>query len=174
MVFLSFFLFNKQIYAFTLNDDKYLKEEAWPSNDKLYSRMLGYYMIFIHFIKRVFECMFIHIFSKSTKSLNKLIWEMAYNWLFFGVGVGYYLFHPHYKESIWENEVTIVPISYCLMGAFIFCEIMNYMCHLHLRSFRKKDGDKRIGLPTDHGFSTVSCANYFWEIIAWTIFAFTT
>ena len=57
---------------------------------------------------------------------------MAYFWLFFGAGVGYYLFHPEYTPSIWEGENTIVPISYILYGTFLFCEIMNYMCHEHL------------------------------------------
>jgi hypothetical protein len=43
-----------------------------------------------------------------------------------------------------------------------------------LKSFRKKEGDSRMGIPRLYGFSSVSAANYFWEFISWCIFAITT
>jgi hypothetical protein len=58
-------------------------------------------MALIHFTKRVLECIFVHIFSKQSKSLNKLVWEIGYNWLFFGIGTPYYLFHPEYSSPLW-------------------------------------------------------------------------
>jgi len=48
---------------------------------------------------------------------------------------------------------------------------MNLLCHLHLKSFRRGDHEFTRGIPKYHGFSAVSCANYFWEFIAWTAFA---
>jgi len=63
---------------------------------------------------------------------------------------------------------------YLLLIAFVFFEIMNLLCHLHLKSFRKKEGDHKLGIPTLHGFSHVACANYFWEIMAWGIFVIVT
>jgi hypothetical protein len=84
---------------------------------------LGFAMAMIHFSKRLIECIAIHIYSKPTKSLNKLIWQMAYTWLFFGIGVPYYIFHPDYKDPYWVNfepsERKI--IYYILLGFFIFC-----------------------------------------------------
>ena len=132
-------------------------------------------MTLIHFTKRILECMFVHKFSKSTKSLNKLIWEMGYYWLIFGAGIGYYLFHPLYMKPFWEYySHDSVVIYYFLLATFIICEVINLLCHTHLASFRKKDGDKRMGIPVLHGFSHVSCANYFYEILAWCIFTITT
>lgn len=132
-------------------------------------------MALIHFIKRTYECIGVHIFSKPTKSLNKLYWDLGYTWLFFGIGVAYYLFHPLYQASFWggddnHSSATTTIVNYTLLAVFVFCELMNLMCHLHLQSFRKKPGDKRLGIPTKHGFSHVSCANYFWEFCAWGVF----
>jgi hypothetical protein len=45
---------------------------------------------------------------------------------------------------------------------------------LHLKSFRSGHGETKIKIPTLHGYSHVSCANYFWEILAWTVFGICT
>ena len=128
-------------------------------------------MALIHFTKRTIECTGLHFYSKSTKSLNKLIWEMVYTWLFFGAGIGYYLFHPNYKDPFWMRiPGNSIMLFWVLLVAFIFFEGMNLLCHLHLKSFRKKVGDTKLGIPTLHGFRYVACANYFWEIMAWSIF----
>lgn len=131
-----------------------------------------------HFIKRTFECTFIHFYSKPTKSLNKIIREMGYYWLFFGIVIPFYLFHPQYQDKLLVS--TIVPeyyleyVYYILAVFFLFCEVMNFLCHNHLKSFRKRDHDFTRGIPYYHGFSASSCANYFWEILAWTTFALVT
>jgi very-long-chain enoyl-CoA reductase len=129
----------------------------------------------LHYAKRVIECISVHRYSKQTKSINRLIWDMAYTWLFFGIGVGYYLFHPLYKAPFWEhyNDERNI-LYYILFSVFILCEAINLMCHLHLKSLRKKQGDFNLGIPTLHGFSHVSCANYFWEFGAWAIFTLVT
>jgi len=132
-------------------------------------------MVLIHFSKRTLECIFVHIFSKTTKSLNKVSWDLAYTWLFFGVGVAYYLMNPYgYHEPFWTLKSIEEYFYWFLLVSFTFCEIMNYLCHLHLKSFRKKQGDHRLGIPIKHGFGHVSCANYFWEFCAWAIFAIAT
>jgi hypothetical protein len=63
-------------------------------------------MAMVHFAKRLYECIFVHYFSKPSKSLNKLIWEMAYYWLFFGLVVPFYLFHPKYQEGLWKSLLS--------------------------------------------------------------------
>ena len=129
---------------------------------------LGMKMGFWHFSKRVFECTFVHFYSKPTKSVNKIIWEMGYTWLFFGIVIPFYLLHPAYNDYLLKSDY----LYYMLSIAFIFFEAMNMMCHLHLKSFRKGDLDFTRGIPTQHGFSVVSCANYFWEFLAWLCFTF--
>ena len=65
-------------------------------------------------------------------------------------------------------------LYFFLFITFIFCETMNFMCHVHLNSFRKRDLDQTRGIPRLHGFSVVSCANYFWEFMAWCCFTLLT
>lgn len=136
-------------------------------------------MVFIHFGKRIYECIFVHFFSKPSKSLNKLVWDIGYYWLFFGLIIPFYLFHPQYHENFWNFIPFIThelhPTIYgVIFVAFIFCEIMNFFCHVHLKMFRTKDQDPTRGIPRLHGFSFVSCANYFWEFLAWCCFALLT
>ena len=56
---------------------------------------------------------------------------------------------------------------------------MNFGCHCHLRSLRtskKEDGvgEQKRKIPHGWGYDFVSCANYFWEIVAWFSFAMLT
>ena len=54
----------------------------------------------------------------------------------------------------------------------MFCifEFMNLMCHIQLKNLRKPGTTER-GIPMGWGFQLVSCANYFWEGMAWLTFA---
>lgn len=138
---------------------------------------LGLKMALFHFSKRILECMFVHFYSKPTKSLNKIIWEMGYNWLFFGLFVPFYLFHPYYEDKIWASFLSreyVTYLYYFFTVIFLFAESMNFLCHLHLKSFRRGDLDQTRGIPRQHGFSVVSCANYFWEFLAWCAFTWLT
>jgi len=47
---------------------------------------------------------------------------------------------------------------------------MNFMCHITLRNLRKP-GTTTRGIPHGWGFGYISCANYFWESMAWLSFA---
>ncbi len=91
ITFTLFHMYRQDIYRFCLQ-----KEDLPFSDEYSLSQDIGLKMALCHFIKRVLECMFVHFYSKPTKSLNKIIWEMAYNWLFFGLFVPFYLFHPYY------------------------------------------------------------------------------
>ena len=54
----------------------------------------------------------------------------------------------------------------------MFCifEFFNLQCHLVLKNLRKPGTTER-GIPRGWGFEYVSCANYFWEALAWLTFA---
>lgn len=58
-----------------------------------------------------------------------------------------------------------------MTAVYGFGEVMNLLCHLHLKSFRRGDHDFTRGIPRFHGYYAVSCANYFWEFLAWISFA---
>lgn len=168
-------LFHDDIYSFTMNDKSLFTGRSWLDKCQSRGRWLGYYMAIIHFSKRTLECIFLHNFSKSTKSLNRVIWELAYYWLFFGIGVSYYLLHPNYKKPFWERD-SFVYFGYVLLIGFLFCQLMNWLCHVHLKDIRvgREDRKSYYGIPSLHGFSSVTAANYFWEFSAWVIFAITT
>lgn len=50
-----------------------------------------------------------------------------------------------------------------------FGQMANLNAHLHLASLRPA-GTKTRQLPTAFGFKTVSCANYWFELVAWAAF----
>lgn len=122
-------------------------------------------MIMGHFIKRELESMFLHRFSSSTMPAKNLIVNCSYYWLLNGLFIGYFLFSPRYTDPELKSW-----LFKCLIGVFTGAEIMNFLCHLHLRNLRPS-GTKTRGIPKGLGFNLVSCANYFWEVVAWAGFA---
>jgi very-long-chain enoyl-CoA reductase len=173
--FTCFYFYRYEIYDFCLIDKRGLHEHFEPR----LSQDIGFKMGLWHFIKRVFECIFVHFYSKPTKSLTKVIWEMGYVWLLFGIVVPFYLFHPQYQDYFWQRQFLIPThyidfVYYLLTSVFIFGEVMNLMCHLHLKSFRKRDLDFNRQIPIYHGYSLVTCANYFWEFLSWCAFTLVT
>ena len=87
-----FYFCASDIYSFTMNKEIKVDYPRYGFNKT--GQSLGFIMTLIHFSKRTLECIFVHMFSKSAKSFNKLCWDLAYTWLFFGIGIAYYLMHP--------------------------------------------------------------------------------
>ena len=168
-----FWTYRYEIYNFCLSEKVNFTEEFKPT----LAQDIAFKMGLVHFVKRTIECIFVHFYSKPTKSLNMIVREMGYFWLVFGIFVPFYLLHPHYqadgflKQWFYLTESQIFYVYYALTALFIIAEVMNLLCHLHLKSFRQGDNDFSRGIPRFHGFSAVSCANYFWEFLAWLAFA---
>ena len=174
ITFILFWVYRFEIYNYCLVEKKdQIPQEFKPNlaQDIAFKMGLG------HFAKRVFECIFVHLYSKPTKSLNRIVKEMGYFGLYFGLLVPFYLLHPAYKEDAFWSKIPIVPagsyqyIYQALAVVFLFAEVMNLLCHLHLKSFRKGDHDFTRMIPRYHGYSKISSANYFWELLAWVAFA---
>jgi very-long-chain enoyl-CoA reductase len=177
ITFTLFWVYRFEIYQYIIVDpDKRptLTEVFTPTVCQQYAFKMG----LGHFIKRVFECIFIHLYSKPTKSLNRIVKEMGYFGLYFGVLIPFYLLHPNYMPDPFWKWFPLVPagshefVYHFLLGVFVFAEVMNLLCHLHLKSFRKSDHDFTRMIPRFHGYSNITSANYFWELIAWIAFAF--
>ena len=129
------------------------------------TQRMAYFMGISHFIKRVLESMFIHVFSRQTMPLKNLAINCTYYWIIFGVSVGYSIFNKGYEEP------TFLPLlRYFFFFIFICAELKNLRCHVILRDLRSNDPENR-GIPFGEGFEFVSCANYFWEIMAWISFS---
>lgn len=118
-----------------------------------------------HFLKRELESMFLHRFSSQTMPANNLIVNCTYYWLLNGLFIGYFLLHPSYTEPSYSPLIKNL-----LVGGFCFAELMNFFCHLSLRNLRPP-GTKARGIPKGWGYDLVSCANYFWETVAWATYA---
>lgn len=127
---------------------------------------LGYLCIMIHFIKREFESVFVHRFSKSSMPFKRLPINCFHYWILCGVMISYQLFSKNYTCYL-ENHKYIAVI---LFIAFLSTEIMNFLTHLVLKKLRKPESTTR-GIPYKFGFDYVSCANYFWEALSWIIFS---
>ena len=129
------------------------------------TQKMAFFMAVCHFLKRVLETIFIHVFSRSTMPLKNLAINCTYYWLIFGVGVGYFLFSKDHQEPTF-----LPPLRYFFFFIFVCAEMKNLKCHIILRDLRTNDPEIR-GIPFGEGFEFVSAANYFWEIMAWIAFS---
>jgi hypothetical protein len=93
LTFALFYFYRFEIYSYCLVEKKAsIIQDFKPSlaQDIAFKMGLG------HFAKRLFECIFVHLYSKPTKSLNRIVKEMGYFGLYFGLLVPFYLLHPDY------------------------------------------------------------------------------
>jgi len=153
--------------------DKPLKQEDFAVEKP--AQRLAYLMVIIHCAKCLFETLSIHHFSKPTMANTKLAWHSARSWSLFGINTGFYLFHPDYTQPHWYGFGTLP--YYGILVAYIFTQLLNLQCHLHLRKVHDLNqtlpSSKHI-IPTEHGFHMVTCANYFWEFLAYILFTIST
>jgi hypothetical protein len=97
ITFSLFWCYRQEIYLFCLNQDQANVREALSTPfEPCQSQNMAFWMAIIHFAKRVYECVFVHFYSKPSKSLNVIMKEVGYFWLFFGIFVPFYLLHPLY------------------------------------------------------------------------------
>lgn len=152
LITLLLVIFQKEIYG---------KESEYTLNQKL-----GIFMVLLHYVKREFETVLVHRFSNDTMPFMNIFKNSTHYWLFFGVFNMYFFLHPQYTAPTWASETFFVG------STVLFCifEFLNLQCHLVLKNLRKPGTTER-GIPKGWGFSHVSCANYFWEAMAWLTFA---
>lgn len=93
-----------------------------------------------HFLKREFETVFVHRFSRPTMPLLNLFKNSMYYWGF-GLAVGYPLCHPSYSAP---ESRTQVQLGLCI---FVMSEILNFCTHVQFRSMRPAEGSKQRPIP---------------------------
>lgn len=126
-------------------------------------------MVLGHYTKRELETLFVHRFSNDTMPFFNLFKNNLHYWVLLGFGSLYFVFHPKYTAPAWISDSAHIAMT-C---AFFVFEFMNFKCHCVLRDLRKAGSTER-GIPVGWGFGLVSCANYFWEMLCWIIFAVST
>jgi very-long-chain enoyl-CoA reductase len=127
-----------------------------------------------HFLKRILETYFVHVFSRDSMPKQRAFINFFHYWILCGVNIGTEL------SFFWKNPQYSNLLIGALSVGFGVSEFMNLMCHLTLKNLRSggeeesdKEGSvrKKRGIPHGFGFNQVSCANYFWEISSWCFFA---
>jgi very-long-chain enoyl-CoA reductase len=129
---------------------------------------VAFALVVIHYLKREFESLFVHRFSNATMPFMNIFKNCTHYWLFGGVFISYFLYHPRYTD-FWADTNVI----YGLSALMLCCEIGNLVSHVTLRNLRPP-GTKKRGIPRGQMFELVSCANYTWELGSWFWFAILT
>ena len=124
-----------------------------------------FFMSFFHYLKRIIETIFVHEFSRDTMPIKNLFKNCAYYWFLFGLLCNYYLFNSNY------NTEFLLFFRYFFIAFFISAELKNLKCHLILKEMKEKHKGKKGIPPPKEGFEYVTCANYFWEFLAWFCFS---
>lgn len=119
-----------------------------------------------HFLKREFETLFVHKFSRPTMPLTNLYKNCAYYWSF-GAVIGYPLCSPAFVAP---SEVQV----YIGLAIFILAELGNLKCHLMLANMRPKEGAQDRSIPHGFLFDLVACPNYTFEVLSWVGFTIMT
>ncbi len=127
---------------------------------------LGIVCWMIHFLKREFETVFVHKFSRPTMPLSNLFKNCTYYWSF-GAVIGYPLCSPSFAPPS-EQQV------YIGLAIFVLCEIGNLICHLMLSNMRPKEGSQDRNIPKGFLFNFVACPNYTFEVMSWVGFSIMT
>ncbi|KAJ1927565.1 3-oxo-5a-steroid 4- dehydrogenase [Tieghemiomyces parasiticus] len=133
---------------------------------------LALIMFEAHFVKRLYETVFVHKFSNGTMPLLNLVKNTAYYTLLAGVSVGFWVYGPWYGAHD-ARSVRSPFETYLAVGLFVFAEVSNYVTHANLSNLRPP-GTRVRKIPHGYGFDLVSCPNYTFEILAWVAFTYYT
>ncbi|KAI8140687.1 3-oxo-5-alpha-steroid 4-dehydrogenase-domain-containing protein [Fennellomyces sp. T-0311] len=129
-----------------------------------------YYMCMAHFLKRELETLFVHRFSHGTMPFRNVFKNSGHYWLLSGVNLAYWVYGPWYaagKASSARSDVWL----YGSLAVWAWAELSNLATHITLRNLRPA-GTRRRAIPFGYGFDLVSCPNYFFETIGWTVVCF--
>ena len=124
-MFLLFRYRSDIIYKFTAGEE--LKGESqWGC-----AQQLVFWMVFVHYIKKVFEALAVHYSKQTTMGHNILAYKISIEWIFVGFGIAYYLFNPKYSQSRWISSEQPFVFN-LILGAFICVELMSLLSDIHL------------------------------------------
>ncbi|GAA5949088.1 hypothetical protein JCM3765_004008 [Sporobolomyces pararoseus] len=137
-------------------------------HSKMQTIALG--LILVHYAKRELETLFVHRFSSATMPILNIFKNSAHYWGLSGVLLAAPLYGPwngqlRLSSSILSNDTYL----YSWVALWVYSEFSNLLTHLNLASLRSK-GSKTRQIPKGYGFDKVSCANYWFETLAWLSF----
>ncbi|KAI9057322.1 hypothetical protein FKP32DRAFT_1598411 [Trametes sanguinea] len=132
-----------------------------------------YAAVMLHFFKRELETLFVHRFSHGTMPFRNVFKNSAHYHILSGLLLAYSVYSPTYaanspyiRGTIRENPTFL----WSCLAVWLFAELSNLHTHITLRNLRPAGSTKRA-IPHGYGFSLVSCPNYFFETLGWTVIA---
>ena len=132
------------------------------SKNIFFIQKLYFIMSFFHYSKRIYETLFIHIFSHDTMPIKNLYKNCIYYWGIYGILCNYFIFHPNYKPIYF-----FIYLRYLYVFLFFYSEKKNYNCHIILKQLKEQNNGKKNIPPNKEGFQYYTYANYFWEFFSW-------
>ncbi|XP_065651348.1 uncharacterized protein LOC101239560 [Hydra vulgaris] len=124
----------------------------------------------IHFIRRIVEVLFVHIYNRRM-SVLETIGGPIYYWIFSLFNVWAISDDQNHNKSSYKPGFFVCSV----LGFIIFAigEIGNCICHYQLRKFRSSEKDDQLiavngrRVPDRGLFVFVTCPHYFFEIVSW-------
>ena len=120
----------------------------------------------IHFLRRITEVLFVHIYNRKMSVLETV-----------GGPIYYWCFAVFNAWAIRKESYHPGPLISIVLGIFFFAigEIGNCWCHYRLRQFRLDKCDNALLVSDQKGrvipyggiFEVVTSPHYFFEIITW-------
>ncbi|KAF5359573.1 hypothetical protein D9756_002998 [Leucocoprinus leucothites] len=153
----------------------YYFPKFWYGKDLVHSSLQKYVYAFVmlHFIKRELETIFVHRFSNGTMPLLNIFKNSGHYHVFSGLLLAFDIYRPKYSATspfVVDTYRNNKDFLYVAAGLWAFAELSNFHTHMTLRSLRPP-GTRIRAIPHGYGFSFVSCPNYFFEIMGWTVVA---
>ncbi|KAG6865004.1 hypothetical protein C0991_005692 [Blastosporella zonata] len=130
-----------------------------------------YAFVMLHFLKRELETIFVHRFSHGTMPFRNVFKNSFHYHVLSGLALAYDVYRPRFSATSSYVSGTIRSNNNFLWictAIWAFAELSNLHTHLTLRSLRPANSRARA-IPHGYGFSFLSCPNYFFETLAWTV-----
>ncbi|KAI5475362.1 enoyl reductase [Pseudohyphozyma bogoriensis] len=127
-------------------------------------------LVLAHYAKRELETIFVHHFSSATMPFFNVFKNSGHYWGLSGLLLAVPLYGPWNSAQKLagtlranDNYINIT------VGIWLYAELSNLITHLNLSSLRPA-GTRVRKIPKGYGFNLVSCANYWFEVVAWVAF----
>jgi very-long-chain enoyl-CoA reductase len=119
----------------------------------------------IHYMKRLYESIYIHKFSAQTMPLKNL-YKNTFYYGGSGLLLGYFSNTEDLSYKITNNNLLYYNN---VIGLWFLCQLGNGYCHYYLSTLRTDNNFSHI-IPKNYLFQLVCCPNYTFEIMGWLLF----